>query len=145
MRATAMSDEGQPPRPISAQEAGAGQRAGWMSPEGRFYACEVNGHIQLAARLRAAGAGPADPWIMERSRWLLVKGHGEVLALPGRVTQAQLNALMGILLAAPNGSGYRAQLHQALRVLSEMEEVLAARRSARAIGALLDDQRDWTR
>src|SRR5262245_60442259 len=109
-----------PPWPISASEAGVDRRAGWLSPEGPFYPCARWKHISMAARLREAGAGPADPWRMTDG-WIMVRENGEVVALPGRVTQAQLDTLMDMLVAAPLDSGYRAWMLDSLRQLAELE------------------------
>jgi hypothetical protein len=91
---------------------------GWIAPDGRFYPAPWLHHLRVAAELRATGAGPADPWLM-RDGWVMVRATGEVIALPGRAAQAQLDTLGDMLCAAPHGS-YRSLLRESLRTLLEM-------------------------
>jgi hypothetical protein len=107
------------PRPTPAAEAGAGQLAGWIALDGRFYPAPQYHHIRVAHELRATGDGPADPWDM-RDGWVMVKAHGEVLVLPRRVTQPQLDTLADMLIAAPDGP-YRSWLLASLRRVRELE------------------------
>lgn len=108
------------PRPLSGHEAGAQCFGGWLDASGRFYHAPYLHHVRVAAVLRATGDGPADPWDMARTSWAMVKAHGEVLALPGRLTQPQLDTLADMLLAAPAGR-WRSDLLASLRQLREVE------------------------
>jgi len=107
------------PRAVSPGEAGAQRMGGWIAPGGRFYPAAHYEHIGVAAALRANGGGPCEPWGM-RDGWVLVKTHGEVLALPGRMTQPQLDTLGDMLEAAPEGR-HRSALLASLRQLRDME------------------------
>jgi hypothetical protein len=100
---------------LPGEQAGREQAAGWIAPDGRFYPVPHWGHITVAAQLRAAGHGPEDPWDM-RDGWVMVRAHGEAVALPDRVTQAQLDCLGDMLLGAPDGP-YRSHLLASLRSL----------------------------
>jgi hypothetical protein len=106
------------PTAMPGPEAGAQRLGGWISPDGRFYACPESGHIRLARRLRETGGGPADPWLM-RDGWVMVKAHGEVVSLPS-MTQPQWDTLGDMLVAAPP-TGWRSQLLDSLRELRELE------------------------
>jgi len=55
-----------------------------------------------------------------RDGWVMVQSHGELLALPDRVTQAQLNVLGDVLVSAPP-SGYRSNLLASLRLLCQRD------------------------
>lgn len=107
-------------RPVPGSAAGARQLGGWISREGKFYAASPYEHLSIAARLRAMGDGPAEPWHPHRDPWINVKSHGEVIALPGRVSQAQLDTLGDMLLSAPH-SHYRSHLLDSLRTLTMLE------------------------
>jgi len=91
---------------------------GWIGPDGRFYPAPQFHHIRVAAELRATGGGPRDPWNM-RDGWVMVRAHGEVLALPSP-TQAQMDTLGDMLRAAPE-SLYRSNLLASLRELRDLE------------------------
>ena len=106
------------PRPVSGAEAGRKRLGGWIGNDGRFYAAPWLHHLRIAAELRATGDGPGDPWDM-RDGWVMVRCHGEVIALPDRVSQAQLDTLADMLLAAPD-TPYRSELMASLRLLLEM-------------------------
>jgi len=93
---------------------------GWISPCGRFYPAPFLHHIRVAAELRAAGDGPADPWLM-RDGWTMVRNTGEALALPFMVTQPQWDVLGDVLEAAPRGT-YRTALGVSLRLLRELAD-----------------------
>lgn len=107
------------PRPLSGHEAGAGCHGGWIAPSGEFYAAPYLHHIRVGAELRATGGGPGDPWTM-RDGWAMLRAHGEVVALPGHLSQAQLDTLGDMLLAAPAGR-WRSELLASLRQLREVE------------------------
>src|SRR5215472_8629274 len=108
--AEATASAQRPGRPASMlpAEAGTTRRGGWIAPCGEFYPCARWEHVQVAAELRASGSGPVDPWDM-RDGWCMVKADGELLALPHRLSQPQLDALGDILLGAPE-SPYRSSL-----------------------------------
>jgi len=53
--------------------------------------------------------------------WVIVKLHGEALALPFLLTQAQVDALGDMLVAAPE-SGYRSNVLASPRRLRELEK-----------------------
>jgi hypothetical protein len=116
--------------PVAAPIAGAARTGGWISPCGRFYPAPYLHHIRVAAELRAAGYGPAEPWLM-RDGWTMVRSTGEALALPCLLTQAQLDALGDVLTAAPPGA-YRTALMGSLRLLRELTD------GADGFGALPD-------
>jgi hypothetical protein len=106
------------PKPISPAAAGAQQLGGWLDRSGRFYPAPYNEHIRIAARLRKTGDGPAEPWLMRD--WCMVKSHGEVLVLPGQLSQRQLDSLGDILCAAPEGL-YQRNIQASLRQIQQME------------------------
>ncbi|TMC11711.1 MAG: hypothetical protein E6J41_05165 [Chloroflexi bacterium] len=106
------------PASLSGTEAGRRRTGGWIAPAGTFYSAQYLHHLRVAAELRATGDGPGDPWDM-RDGWVMVRCHGEVIALPDRVSQAQLDTLADMLLAAPD-TPYRSELMASLRLLLEM-------------------------
>lgn len=107
------------PAALSGSDAGRQRLGGWIGPDGRFYAAPQYHHIRVGHELRASGGGPGDPWDM-RDCWVMVRCDGEVVALPDRVSQAQLDTLADALLAAPDGA-YRSNLLASLRQLRELE------------------------
>jgi len=108
------------PVPIPPGLAGHRQLGGWIDPRGRFYPAAYCAHIRVAFLLRETGEGPAEPWLMAESWWAMVKSHGEVIARPDRLSQAQLDSLSDMLMAAPDGP-YRSSLLASLRQLRELE------------------------
>lgn len=110
------------PTPVLPTLAGRRQQGGWLDVRGRFYPAAYLQHIETAALLRATGDGPSDPWIM-RDGWVMVKSYGEVIALPGRLTQPQIDSLGDMLCNAPDDL-YRKNLLTSLRNLQRMEELV---------------------
>lgn len=55
-----------------------------------------------------------------RDGWAMLRSHGELLALPGQLTQPQLDCLGDMLMAAPPGR-WRSELLASLRLLREVE------------------------
>lgn len=101
------------------EAAGRNRMGGWIAPDGTFYPAQRFHHLRIGAELRGTGDGPSDPWDM-RDGWLMVRAHGEVLVLPDRLTQAQLDTLGDMLTAAPDG-GFRSYILEALRTLREVQ------------------------
>jgi hypothetical protein len=76
-------------------------------------------HLRIAARLRATGDGPVDPWTM-RDGWVMVRATGEVIALPDYLSQPQWNTLGDMLIAAPDGQ-YRSRLLDSIHTIQQLE------------------------
>ena len=91
-----------------------------MDARGRFFAARFGAHVRVGFILRQTGDGPADPWDMANTTWAMVKAHGEVIALPGRLAQPQWDSLGDMLVNAPDGS-YRSFLLDSLRRLQRFE------------------------
>jgi hypothetical protein len=100
--------------------AGRRQIGGWLDSRGRFYPAGFGAHIRVAFLLRETGEGPADPWDMANTTWAMVKAHGEVIALPGRLAQPQFDSLGDMLVSAPDGA-YRSHLLVSLRRIQQFE------------------------
>ena len=109
------------PEPIPPAQAGRERLGGWLDQQGRFYASDQWQHLEIARRLRLTGDGPADPWMPERSSWILVKSYGEAVAMPFRTSQAQWDSLGEILTHAPEDSSYQHYLRVSLRQLQSLE------------------------